>query len=58
MRNLIEYPITIEEMIQAVKEEYESYVKCLEAEPMICGDIHGIALQETIKFLQSLEKIT
>ena len=58
MRNLAEYPITLDEAISAVQEELDSYLKCVEETPAAnrpLGDIHALALQEAINRLKRLQ---
>lgn len=58
MRNLAEYPITLDEAIDAVQEELDSYMKCLEETPAAnrpLGDIHALALREAINRLKRLQ---
>ncbi len=58
MRNLAEYPITLDEAIEAVQQEHDSYVKCIEETPAAnrpMGDIHALALQDAINRLKRLQ---
>lgn len=58
MRNLAEYPITLDEAIDAVQEEFDGYVKCIEDTPAAnqpIGDIHALALQDAINRLKRLQ---
>lgn len=58
MRNLAKRPITLGEAIQAVQDEFDSYVKCIEETPAAnrpIGDIHALALQDAINRLKRLQ---
>lgn len=58
MRNLAEYPITLDEAIDAVQQEFDSYMKCVEDTPAAnrpIGGIHALALQEAINRLKGLQ---
>lgn len=58
MRNLAQYPITLDEAIQAVQDEFDGYIKCVEETPAAnrsIGDIHAVALQDAINRLKRLQ---
>ena len=51
MRNLLKYPITKEEVLNALEYSIKAYLAEYETTGIPCGDIHPTALQEAIDFL-------
>lgn len=48
MRNLMQYPITTEEITDCLRKYLKSYVEAQEDSPLY-GDINGVCLQEAIE---------
>lgn len=51
MRNLVEYPITHDEIIRTLNEYLEDWQKRNANDP-IYGDINGVCLQEAIRMVE------
>ena len=51
MRNLLEYPITKEEVLNALEDSIKAILADYETKGLPCGDIRPTALQEAIDFL-------
>jgi hypothetical protein len=54
MRNLLEYPITKDEIIQTLQECLEDEIK-QQQQKNSCGDIKGVCLREAIRLIDTPE---
>lgn len=52
MRNVLQYPITQDEMLEALDWAIAQYQELMEKHDAPLGDIIGVALQEVKKVLQ------
>jgi hypothetical protein len=57
MRNIIQYPITTQEILATLERMYEEKIQEYERD-CVCGDMDASVLRETIGRIKHLENLT